>query len=155
MSDEARERPGGQIRYNVIAADTAIGASGKSFTVSANKIVRPLAMMADVTTSATVGNRILRVRIVGSGTYSIFAGPNSGSIAASKVGGYDVHFGSGISGTTVRRNMADSANTDVQVSTVCPIIYMAAGDTLNLDDTANIDNADVVRMIIMYLEYTA
>jgi len=117
-----------------------------------------LGIQADVVCSATVGNRILYARIndtVGGVIYWI--GPASAAVTAAQTGGYDIAFPNGPVNTTVRRNIANTANTNVQVTTTCPHIALCVGvngalPSIQIVDAAGIDAADAVTWRASYID---
>lgn len=151
MPSTVQTNPGGvRTLYN---ATIAVGASGNGVTVPANKRWRVLCLSVDYTASATVGNRTLGVR-VGNGANAFWCSSISANVVAGALAGFDVYFGVGLAtNTTVRRGLANTANTSVQVTTCCPITDLAAGDTVTVDDYANIDNADSMLYRLWYVEY--
>lgn len=140
--------PGGV--KNAYSATLAIGATGNGLTCPPNKKWVLEALVADVVCSATVGNRILIARVG-----NIFwVSPSSAAVTAGQTGGIDVSFGTaGAPSTTVRRNIANTGNTNVQVIAQCPIKTLTAGDTLTVQDTAAIDVADSISFRAWYVEY--
>jgi len=145
--------PGGTIKHK--AFNSAIGATGGSITVPTGKRWDILQLTADLTTSATVGNRVMQCRIVSYDGDVTWVGAASGNVAASQVGGYDVAFGGSLAtpSTTVRRNMANTANTNVQVRETSGARALKEGGFIVIDDSANIDNADALLMELLVVEY--
>lgn len=148
-----RTIPGGLIK--TVNFGLAIGATGYTATVPVGKRWVLLGFTADLQTTATVGNRILSFSIVNA-TGTLWVGPLSTAIAASQFGGYDVAFG-GVSApsTTVRRRLDAATSTNVQVICSNPIAQLTSlgGAALNIDDTANIDNADTIIGAYTVVEY--
>jgi len=148
-----RDIPGGTV---VSAGGTgAIGAGGIAlFVVPAGQKWLLLGMVSDTTMSATVGNRILQCRAQIAGA-PIWIGAASAAVAAAQVGGYDVGFNSAIGtpSTTVRRNMANTANTNVQVREMCPLGLMGPGYNMIIADSAAVDAADSVNWNYTYVRY--
>lgn len=147
--------PGGTIKTS--AGTAAIGAAGglPIFAVPTGKRVRLLQITTDTTMSATVGNRQMYMWITSAAGANIWLGTASANTAAAQICGYDVGFGSPLNtpSTTVRRSIAQTANTNVQVRENAALIELAAGSGIAIDDIANIDVADVVTYRIHYIEY--
>lgn len=148
-------KPGGVI--TAAGAVTGVPAGGLTVvTVPVGKRWVPMSFTSDTTMTATVGNRLLIVRVM-TGATIVWMGASSAVVTAAQVGGYDVAFGAsnGTPSTAVRRNLADTASTNVQVRENCPIAQMKAGDSIVIDDTANIDVADSCTGRLYYVEYDA
>jgi hypothetical protein len=149
-----RTYPTGGVVWSFIN-DGGIGAAGRTYTVPVGKRWLLMSSVADVTCTATVGNRVILTRVLSQpGGRPIWMGTSSAAVTAAQVGGYDVYFGapSGIS-TTVRRNLANTGNTNVQVRDACSITYLPAGWQITLADVAAIDVADAVTWTLCYVEY--
>jgi hypothetical protein len=131
-------------------ATSALG-GGLGLTVPAGFMWELFSYSVDLVATATVGNRtpVLRIRAV-NGT-PLWMGTTSANVTAGQTGGYDVSFGNvGAPSTTVRRNLADTGNTNVQVRDMCPVKWLNAGDVLFYRDPAAIDAADAVTGGITY-----
>lgn len=125
---------------------TAIGASGLNLIFCAVGLTTvPQQITADVVCTGTAGNRVFVARILDASGNVVWMGTESAITTAGQTCGYDVNFGgaAGVS-TTVRRNMANTGNTNVQVRENCGPLTLGPGYLFLLDDTANIDNADLV-----------
>jgi len=142
--------PGGTIKVENV--NGAFPGGSNIFTCPAGKRRVPLAFIADFTTVATVGNRSINIRIAGVGGTN-WIGATMAALAASQVGGYDIAFAPGTVNTTVRRNIADSANTNVQVREFCPYLQMKAGDYITVVDSAAIAATDTVNAFFSFVEY--
>lgn len=144
--------PGGRVRlyFGSLAAFSLAVPTGKRWKI--------LSFVADWTASATVGNRVIHAVIIGGGgAQNIWRGASSGVTTASQVCGYDIGFGSPLNtpSTTVRRNIANTANTNVQVRENTSINMMIAGDIITLTDIAAVDANDVVTYRVLVEEYEA
>jgi hypothetical protein len=149
-----RTVPGGTVGSGSFVA--GIGASGQIAIVPAGKKWQMLTLTTDTTMTATVGNRVLYGFLVSPTGLTVWVGPNSAAVTAAQVGGYDIGFGSaGTPNTTVRKQLAGAAATNVQVTCFCPMDLLAAGWSFGIDDSANIDNADSITFRYTYLEYDA
>jgi hypothetical protein len=149
-----RTVPGGVITSQA-SGGTAINAT--QIIVPAGKKWTVLSFVADVTATATVGNRILQLNISTGAGAALWRGAASTAVTAAQIGGYDVGFGAPINtpSTTVRRALIAAANTNVQVRESCALNQWAAGYNIVLNDSAGIDNADSVAWRIVYVEYDA
>lgn len=135
---------------------TTIASGAQVYTVPANKKWSLESYVSDTTCTATVGNRILIVSVRSNDGTTLWNGPSSAAVAAAQVGGYDVGFGyANAPSTTVRRNLANTASTNVQVICSCPLKTLNAGCTVRILDTAAIDNADALNHNLCYTEYDA
>lgn len=130
----------------------AIGATGNGVTVPANKFWKVLGVTVDVVCSATVGNRV----IIGRVGNIYWVGPASAATTAGQTCGYDIGFGNAVApSTTIRRNIANTGNTNIQVICSCPYSILGAGDTITIQDTAAVDVADSITWRMYYIEYDA
>jgi len=130
-------------------------AAGVTVTIPANKVWMLEQLTTDLTTTATVGNRLVRVRINDPLGICIWIGQTSAAIAASQVGGYDVSFGPGAVSTTARRNVADTAQVNVMVREQCPVLFLKAGSTININDMADIDITDSLFYNLTWISFDA
>lgn len=147
-----RTTPGGTITATAIGAIYAFAAS----TVPAGSRRVFYSWVCDVTATATVGNRILVARVRDAAGNVMWVGPASTAVTAAQVGGYDIVFGAGFAtSTTVRRNIANTANTNVQVLCSSGMREMAAGYVVDVYDTAAIDANDVVTLRASFIDYPA
>ena len=123
-------------------------------TVPRGKVWQLIGWVSDYTTTATVGNRVILGLMKNGAGSTTWIGAASAAVVASKVCGYDFSFGS-ISGpnTTVRRNLANTANTDIQVTTQSPVTLLQAGGSIVLFDATAVDAADTYRVVLTYVEY--
>jgi len=139
----------------IVNRQSTINSGAQVFTVPAGKRWILQSYTSDLICSATVGNRTAIV-FISDDIGPIWMGEITGNIAASQTGGYDISFGKvGTPSTTVRRNLANTANTNVQVRTNCPVFELDAGCTITYDDLANIDNTDVLNHVLVYRQYEA
>jgi len=148
-----RTVPGGLI-VNSIVTSGAIGVSKTVYTVPTGKRARPTNLVSDITASATVGNRVLVARVLDPNANVIWIGSSSGAVTAAQIGGYDIGFGMpGTPSTTVRRNIANTANTNVQVRELSGITDLLAGSTINIMDVTAVDVADLIVCRTSVIEY--
>jgi len=128
--------------------------SDKTITVPAGKIREIKYIEAALTTTATVGNRILTV-LIGDGTNTLYA-VRTGSVAASNVG--LIALQPGISyATTNKRTPSNAANSTVTVRDCLPQpLILPANYTIRVYDVAAIDAAaDDMEIVILGVEYDA
>jgi hypothetical protein len=148
--------PGGTVTTQGYAV--GIGAGGVSMFLPANSRMKLVSLVSDTTMTATVGNRILQFRVL-SGGVPVWVGPASTAVTATQVGGYDVNFGGASApSTTVRRNLANTGNTNVQVTAYAPALEIvnitaAAVVVAVLSDSAAIDAADSTNFLLSYILY--
>lgn len=146
--------PGGNVQGLVVNA-VGIGATGYAVMAPGSARSKFVGCTIDIVCSGTVGNRIFNVKVLDNGANVRWIGQSSAAVTAGQTCGYDVAFGAnGPVSTTVRRNIADTANVNVMVRENC-IFYEAApiGWTVIVDDTANIDNADAVTARAQWIDY--
>jgi len=145
-------KPGGA--KSVTGFTLGLPAGGQGLNVPAGKFWVIQSCIADVVCTATVGNRTIGGRVVVGGTTFYWFGATSAATTAGQTCGYDIGFGNvGAPSTTVRRNIANTANTNIQVREMCPITILRAGDSVTIDDYADIDVADQITMRLWYSEY--
>ena len=149
-----RTAPGGSIKWTY---DSTANDSDKSFTVPTSRVWHILGIIVEITTTATAGNRVLNVTF-SNGTAVMFAGKPSGSIAASKVGGYRIFFNGGYPDTTTvfGKTSTPASAQDVGIILNMAPIYLPAGYIIRVYDVAAIDAAaDDMNVAINYIEYDA
>lgn len=155
MTENVYTTPGGTLGIGQINGTMGAADGLVIYTVPSGKRAELLGLVSDVVATATVGNRVITVKIKSGGVLD-WIGASSGNTAATQTCGYDVCFGScGAVSTTVRRDLADAANTNVQVREFCPFSRIKAGQTVTIDDLSNIDVADAVKYRLYYVEYVA
>lgn len=134
-----------------------IGATGIQVTVPPGFRWELEQLSCDVTMTATVGNRILQCIVVGPDGVSVWQGAASAVVAAAQVGGYDCAFGAPLAtpSTTIRRNRANTGNTNVQVRETSGIKHLAAGAYVRVYDSAVIDVADAAYLTLNVVQYPA
>ena len=141
-----KEYPWGKGTVNLVYDSTA-NDSDKSFTVPVGKVWQLLWVRYRISTTATVGNRIMAVYIT-NGVNNIASGTVSAVIAASKVGVGMYGFGVGL-GTT-------SMNADVSTEGPLPLMYLPAGTVIRIYDIAAMDaTGDDLEVTLNYVEYDA
>lgn len=149
---KVRTVPGGTITTTAAATIMAFAAS----TVPAGFRRRIYTWVSDITCTATVGNRLFVVRVRDALGNIIWIGPLSAAVVAAQICGYDVVFGSGAAtSTTVRRNIANTANTNVQVLCSSGLQELAAGYVVDVIDTAAVDANDVATFRTTCVDYPA
>jgi len=146
-------KSGGVIQ--TVATTQALPAAGAFAQVPPNKEWLLQGAIIDVTATATVGNRVLSAYIQ-EGATTLWRGPSTAAIAAGQVGGYDIAFGAGAAtSTVVRRNLANTANTNVQILCSCPYRTLRQNMILYIQDTAAIDVADATTFRMIVEEFDA
>lgn len=142
--------------------DATADDSDKSFTVPAGKIWNVLDIQAQLTTTATVGNRLLTC-VVTDGTNIVHPFERTAALAASKTGGLNIYSGNGLNtaaaDTTYRRVKLSGGTAlcdqSVSESIPCPFVLLA-GYVVRIWDAAAIDAAaDDLTVILHYVEYDA
>jgi len=145
MSEE-RVIPGGTPKW---VRDATANDSDKSFTVPAGKVWEMLFMSGDLSTTATVGNRVLVIAIAPDGTNSVRQ-IISGSIAASGTAGCIVTCGSVTSIITL------ALTTTTRYTVGVSRMLLPAGAVIRIYDAATIDAAaDDLTVVLHYIEYDA
>jgi hypothetical protein len=116
-------------------------------------------LSADITASATVGNRNYFCQIVDTLGSIDWRGALSANVAAAQICGYDVGFGNvGAPSTTVRTRLGALTSTNIQVREMCPhkalenrALSIAGGANaagpiiVAIVDAAGIDGADTIQ----------
>lgn len=128
--------------------------SDKTITVPAKKLYDIRYIEVALTTTATVGNRLLQI-VIGDGTNAMF-GIRTGAIAASNVG--LVVLAPGISyATTNKRTPSNAANSTVTIRDSLPQpLLLPAGYTIRCYDVAAIDAAaDDMEIVVLGVQYDA
>lgn len=128
--------------------------SDKTITVPAGKYYEVRYIEVALTTTATVGNRVLQV-VIGDGTDAIF-GIRTGSVAASNVGLLVLVPGIPYA-TTNKRTPSNAANSTVAVRDSLPQpLILPAGYTIRCYDVSAVDAAaDDMEIVILGVEYDA
>lgn len=151
---QVRTYPGGR---PVWTRDATLNDSDKSFTVPAGKVWAVYYIRGDLTTTATVGNRVLVIRI-SDGTNYVRGMVRTTSIAASKTG-VCVYEEGGIGTTTNTTNYEtpeNGASPDVLTVHGGCAMYLPAGYVIRVYDIAAVDAAaDDLTVVLHYLEYDA
>jgi len=133
-----------------VDTDYAVG-SDKTHTVGTRKEHWVWAIACDITCSAVVGNRVLRVQHRNGAGAIVWQGPTSPVATAAQT--ISLYLGVGESyHTTQRRGPSDNAPTS-SISMGMPPLYMVAGDYIRIYDAAAVDAAgDEVNFAIYYQE---
>jgi hypothetical protein len=149
-----RTVPGGTPKW---VYDAAVDDSDKSFTVPTGKQWKMRYLAYSLKATATVGNRLMQMKIT-DGTNPIYPGyyPNT-NLAASAYGSVIVSFGSVTPNAPTTRYGLDYANTStVNYVEVYPEMTLTAGFIIRCWDSAAIDPAaDDMAVSIHYIEYDA
>ena len=151
-----KEYPWGKGTITRYYFDTANDSDVVIQTVAAGKIVQPLMINAQIHADANAGNRTLAC-VITDGTNILWASKTA-SIAANLYGVLRVQFGNGITSTTVGQvQRIDSVNdASVALAVVCPLVYLPAGYTVRIYDSAAVSvNGDDMLIAYQYVEYDA
>lgn len=146
-------KPGGTSR-SIATGAVAIGAAGglTIYTVPAGRKCIGISLTGDYVASATVGNRLVYLRITDQFAQLVWIGAQSAALTAGLTGNYDCSFGvnNATVSTSVRRNIGNTAATSIGVRENCSIGQFPAGYTFIIDDGANVDVADTydTRMVV-------
>jgi hypothetical protein len=147
-----RTVPGGTPTW---VRDAAANNSDKTFTVPAGKIWDIQAILTQLNTTATVGNRYLVVTI-SNGTALVWTALPTAAIAASKVAVTEVSCGSIGTLTTARPSLITGTAADISVSEGGPRMILPAGFVIRAYDPSAIDPAaDDLIVVLHYIEYDA
>jgi len=151
---EIRATPGGTPK---VSRDATANDSDKTvLTVPTGKVVRLTRVYAQLTATATVGNRILRC-VITNGTDPIWVSPSPGNIAASQVGAIelDTSFADYVATIPVT-DLAQSVNLNAKATCFMPDMLLLAGFVVRVADMPAIDAAaDDLTTVIHYIEYDA
>ena len=136
--------------------DATANDSDKSFTVPTGKVWDLLYIVAQLSTTATVGNRALIVKI-SNGADSVFIPLQTAVIAASQVGINRVYFNAPQATSTIAMVLLDaSAVSNVGLTNGVGRVILPAGYVINVKDNAAIDAAaDDLTVVLHYVEYDA
>lgn len=136
--------------------DATANDSDKSFTVPAGKIWKLQYVLFQLSASATVGNRYLRLTL-SDGTNEMYSSNVTAAIAASAKGALLMQFGSGAVGSSALGLLGTPATTlTSSTETVHADVILAAGSIIRVLDIAKIDAAaDDTVFIVHYVEYDA
>lgn len=138
MTNEARIRPGGRILHTY---DNELNDSDKPYVVPDNKMWELRFVVAQLTATAVVGNRVLEISI-SDGTNVFFLGFTSGNIAASQVGIAYWFVGCPAYGTGAHRNLtAPGTGTNIAIQGPLPNIILPAGSIIRVWDVTAVDAA--------------
>lgn len=145
-------RPGGTMKW---ARDAATNDSDKTFTVPTGKMWALIYVVGELTCTATVGGRALQIHVTYDGTN--FAWKSGGTALTASQSGNNVlvcNNGSGSNTTAVSRITAAAINASTMAE--APTMYLPAGATIRVWDTAAIDAAaDDLTVVLHYIEYEA
>jgi len=136
--------------------DATANDSDKTFTVPAGKLRMLLSVHAELTATATVGNRALVVLIT-DGTDTVFASPKTASITATNTGVLNLYADSGLFTTTAGyvpklNGDAPAVGTGAGVNA----LLLPAGYVIRIYDAAAVDAAaDDLTVVLHYVEYDA
>lgn len=148
---QMKVEPGGTYQWT---RDATANDSDKTFTVPAGKKWLLLDIVAEITATATVGNRSLRVD-VGNGVAVLWVAVATGSIAATQVGTMYCEQGFGAANTSIRLGPSVTS-TSVSASQNMPPMMLLPGYTIRVLDRNAVDAAaDDLIVVLHYIEYDA
>lgn len=147
--------PWGKGRIVMYSASAAFGAGFViNVTVPARKVWKLIAVTADCICSANAGNRYFSIKLYEATYGMLWMGVTSAVTIANQTCGMDVCFNSAMpSSTTVRRNLADTANVAVYVLQSCPVEYLYAGALIQLEELTGVSATDAATFYVWYIEY--
>lgn len=152
---EIRTSPGGSVK---ITRDGTLNDSDKTLlTVPTGKVAKLIWISAEITCTATVGNRNLECLIT-DGTNIVWTSAFSGAITASQIGGIFLSTGGAGHATGTARGKLGTAGSaqNVTLQGGLPEMYLPAGYTVRIYDIAAVDAAaDDLVTVISYVEYDA
>lgn len=132
--------------------DATLNDSDKSFTVPAGKVWALQSVVAEIDTSATVGNRLMNMQITDGTDLRLISTYNT--VAASQKGNmlWDRRYTAAPS-TTVRR-MLSTTVANSSLTEHLPDMILGAGSVVRVWDASAIDAAaDDLIVILHYVEY--
>jgi hypothetical protein len=133
--------------------DATLNNSNKTFTVPRGKCWLVRGLWIEITTTATVGNRLLNGRIFNATPAAIWSFEPTGSIIASNVGRWNAGIGCARTAATGTSLGGVAENTALQVALPDNLI-LTEGFSIRLWDQAAIDAAqDDTLCSLNYLEY--
>jgi len=152
---ETRVTPGGTIKW---VKDDTTNDSEKTFTVPAGKRWDVLSVYAEITCTATAGNRVLNAAFT-TGATRILTGPKSAAITANQKGTYLVNDGA-LVGTDVNNlPLLDTSTPNIAVyAGTFPAggMRLLAGYTIIVGDLTGVAAvADDLTVVLQYIEYDA
>lgn len=135
--------------------DAAANNSDKSFTTGAGKVRRLVGIEAELTATATVGNRYLTFNVT-DGTNVVYQGPRTAAIVASQVG--TLLASCAVASTTNTNDVPkfDAALPNVARGYSLPELILPAGYVVRVWDVSAVDAAaDDLVVVLHYVEYDA
>lgn len=135
--------------------DVTANDSDKSFTVPAGKVWSLKSVHADITATATVGNRVLTM-LSTDGTNTVCFYAKTAAVTATQVGALRIGIGETI--TTTASQVPTLAGATPNVAFMVPIAetILLAGYTVRVYDATGVDAAaDDLNVVLHYVEYDA
>jgi len=140
---------------NSLYRDATLNDSDKTITVPSGKLWRLRYIHAELTTTATVGNRVLK-GFLSDGTNIFYAIPPTSVVAASKDSVLETFMTATYTTTVAQVPQLDGSNPDVATRSPMPDVILSAGSTIRIYDSAAVDPAaDDLLVVITYQEYDA
>jgi hypothetical protein len=132
--------------------DATLNDSDKSFTVPSKKRWNLISVTAQITATATVGNRALVV-LINDGTNNIHASAKTGSVSAGNTGVVGIWAGNVSSTTAGDMPLYDGVSSTVAKLAPIPNMVLPAGYIVRVYDTAAVDAAaDDLTVVLHYEE---
>jgi len=148
-------KPGGTPKWTL---DTAANDSNKIFTVPAGKAWMVLMVYVDYQSTATVGTRLISMRVLNPTPANVFV-VEASPTTASKLSTHTFQAGgSKTSAAAGGQLMMDGTtlSTDTSAFVPFPVMYLSAGCAVQVLDAAAIDAAaDDMKVSMHYIEYDA
>lgn len=137
-----------------LVRDAVANDSDKTFTVPTGKVWCLHNVMAQLSCTATAGDRYLLL-VITDGTNALWTSYLGAASSANEVGMY--WWGSPIAGSTVRRNFSLAANVNDEIDQpILKDVPIPSGYTIRVYDVAAVDvAADDLIVILHYTEYDA
>lgn len=146
----ARTMPAGTMK---VSRDATTNDSDKTLTVGARKLIRPLAIVAQITATATVGNRQLAVAIT-DGTNQVWTTSYTSAIIANATGQFRITFDTMAVLNNNQSLMFGTLNyANQQTNESAPDMYLPAGYVIRVWDVNTVDAAaDDMVFVVFYEE---
>lgn len=129
----------GQISATIVPSQTLNGSTGRIIAINNNSAAMLYSVRVLLTTTATVGNRQLTLRVQDGAGHNIAGGIAVGNLAASSP--FDVTYGAGLTTTAI----ANFQTMSIPVNLIIPGLSQ-----IQLFDNANIDANDTIAVNIWY-----
>lgn len=136
--------------------DATTNDSSKDFVVPAGKMWNLKMILAQITATATVGNRVLQMWVFNTVPEAVYKSESSASITASTTGALRLYREAAAADTTVRPRIDGAADPTSETNDILPDMLIPAGYSVRIADSAAIDAAaDDLIVVLHYVEYDA